>query len=260
VYPFLPDLELVNYLLRHSQLHFQTLRFGESFLLFSHCSPRKSALLLMVFLGDLETVRNFDLHRSIPEHGATRLGLHNGPLRDKYDLSFTVPSQCAEQLRTGEADIAIIPAIEYARIPDLEILPELSIASKKMVRSLLLVSKSAHWPIQKRRAGRQFPQHASADEDSLRRALENRSRIHRDAAGPGKPCLKKADAALLIGDPALRLSLTMEPYSTRIEITARRRRPQATIAGWMWNAEKAGVASPAQRLFRFRYGRAIGAL
>src|SRR6266478_2726375 len=65
----------------------------------------------------------------------------NGPLRGKYDLSFTVPSQCAEQLRTGKVDIAIIPAIEYQRIDDLVILPDMAIASKKQVRSLLIIAK-----------------------------------------------------------------------------------------------------------------------
>src|SRR5260370_27419849 len=68
-------------------------------------------------------------------------GFTNGPLRGKYDLSFTVPSQCAEQLRTGKADVAIIPAIEYQRIDDLVILPDIAIASKKLVRSLLIIAK-----------------------------------------------------------------------------------------------------------------------
>ncbi len=69
-------------------------------------------------------------------------GFTHGPLQGKYDLSFTVPSQCAEELRTGAADIAIIPAIEVQRIPNLVILPDLSIASKERVRSLLIVSQS----------------------------------------------------------------------------------------------------------------------
>ncbi len=68
-------------------------------------------------------------------------GFTHGPLRGKYDLSFTVPSQCAEALRSGAADLAIIPAIEYQRIADLVLVPNLSIASKKAVRSLLLISR-----------------------------------------------------------------------------------------------------------------------
>jgi chorismate dehydratase len=64
--------------------------------------------------------------------------------------------------------------------------------------------------------------------------------------------LKKADSALLIGDPALRLSLKMEPYSSRLEDHGSQKTPHnPPIGGWMWNAEKAGIASPSQRLFVF---------
>ena len=69
-------------------------------------------------------------------------GFTHGPLRGKYDLSFTLPSHCAEALRSGAADIAIIPAIEYQRIEDLVVLPGMAIAAKKKVRSLLLVSRT----------------------------------------------------------------------------------------------------------------------
>src|SRR5262249_4813001 len=68
-------------------------------------------------------------------------GFTKGPLLGKYELWFTVPSACAEALRGGAADVAIIPAIEYQRIPGLVILPDLSIASKRSVRSLLLIAK-----------------------------------------------------------------------------------------------------------------------
>ncbi len=48
-------------------------------------------------------------------------GFTEGPLAGKYELSFTVPSQCAEALRRGEADVAIIPSIEYQRTDNLVI-------------------------------------------------------------------------------------------------------------------------------------------
>src|SRR5215475_6465681 len=58
-----------------------------------------------------------------------------------FDVSYTLPSQCAASLRAGEADIGIIPAAAYASIPDLAILPGVAIASRQAVRSILLVSK-----------------------------------------------------------------------------------------------------------------------
>jgi hypothetical protein len=68
-------------------------------------------------------------------------GFTDGPLAGRYDLSFTMPSLCAEALRAGEADIAIIPAVEYQRIPNLVLLPEMAVAAKNEVRSILLLAK-----------------------------------------------------------------------------------------------------------------------
>jgi chorismate dehydratase len=133
-------------------------------------------------------------------------GFTHGPLRGKYELSFTVPSQCSEALRSGAADVAIIPAIEYQRIPDLVILPNLSIASKKSVRSLLLVSKK---PIQE--VARIALDRSSRSTQALTRILcEKFWHIKPEffEAAPDLPAmLQQSDAALLIGDPALRLAI-----------------------------------------------------
>src|SRR5262249_61956051 len=80
-------------------------------------------------------------------------GFTHGPLEGKYDLSFTVPSECAEALRTGTADVAIIPAIEYQRIPNLAVFPDLSITSKERLRSLLIVSKPPIRQVRRRQLG-----------------------------------------------------------------------------------------------------------
>ena len=136
-------------------------------------------------------------------------GFTHGPLQGRYDLSFTVPSQCAEQLARGNVDVAIIPAIEYQRIPGLVALPGMAIASKHAVRSLLVISRK---PIEQVR--RLALDLSSRSTEALVRLL---------AAGrwraPGAPpieftsaspdlaaMLSENDAALIIGDPALRLA------------------------------------------------------
>jgi chorismate dehydratase len=140
-------------------------------------------------------------------------GFTNGRLAGKYDLSFTVPSQCAEAMRTGAADIAIIPAIEYQRIPGLVVLPDLAIASQNRVRSLLLVSRK---PIEQVR---------SVALDSSSRSTQALTRILAARHWKIDPeffetepdlsaMLGKADAAMLIGDPALRISMAIERLST----------------------------------------------
>jgi chorismate dehydratase len=136
-------------------------------------------------------------------------GFTHGPLRGKHTLSFTVPSQCAEALRSGEVDIAIIPAIEFQRIDGLVVLPSLSIASKKSVRSLLLVSKKPIHDVRRIALDR-----SSRSTQALVRILcAKRWHIAPEffEADPDLPSmLRDADAALLIGDPALRLALDSE--------------------------------------------------
>src|SRR5438105_13687556 len=65
----------------------------------------------------------------------------HGHLAQHFDISSTVPSLCAQALQAGEADIGIIPAIAYQTIPSLTIIPEIAIAARGPVRSILLVSK-----------------------------------------------------------------------------------------------------------------------
>ena len=139
-------------------------------------------------------------------------GFTNGPLRGKYDLSFTVPSQCAEQLRTGKADVAIIPAIEYQRIDDLVILPDMAIASKKQVRSLLIIAKKPIEQVKTFALDR-----SSRSTQTLTRILCAEKWKIAPAFFEAQPdlysMLQQADAALLIGDPALRIAMAIEKDS-----------------------------------------------
>jgi len=143
-------------------------------------------------------------------------GFTHGPFQGKYDLSFTVPSQCADELRSGKADIAIIPAIEYQRIPGLTILPDLAVASKGKVRSLLLISKKPIAEVQ------------SIALDTSSRSTQALTRIlcsthwhispsFTEAAPNLDKMLHDSDAALLIGDPALRVAVELEP-STVLDV------------------------------------------
>jgi chorismate dehydratase len=122
-----------------------------------------------------------------------------------FDLSYTVPSRCAEQLKAGTADIGIIPVAAYTTIPDLVVVPGVSIAAKNEVRSILLVSKV---PVEKIRN--------VATDDSSRTSSALVKVFLRKFVGiaPGftrqtpnlEEMLRWHDAALLIGDPALQAS------------------------------------------------------
>src|SRR6185436_4094777 len=66
----------------------------------------------------------------------------HGLASPEFEISYTVPSECARELARGTADIGIIPAAAYATIPNLVIGPGVAIASKQPVRSILLVSRT----------------------------------------------------------------------------------------------------------------------
>ena len=136
-------------------------------------------------------------------------GFTEGPLAGKYELSFTVPSECAEALRRGDVDVAIIPAIEYQRMDGLVALPGMAVAASGDVRSILVVSKT---PIE--RAKRIALDTSSRSSAALVRLLAAEYwRIQPefvDAAPDAAAMLSAADAALVIGDPALRIAVKMD--------------------------------------------------
>ena len=136
-------------------------------------------------------------------------GFTEGPLKGKNDLSFTVPSLCAEALRSGQADVALIPAIEYQRMDDVVVLPGMAIAAQDEVRSILVIAKK---PIEQAR--RIALDASSRSSTALVRLLcADRWRIAPEFVDmPPDPAamLAESDAALLIGDPALRVVLRAE--------------------------------------------------
>lgn len=192
---------------------FSTFKFfdrGESFSIPVASHAEKSALLYSVFRKRAALVTK--LRISIVQYLNTAplvWGFTSGPLRGKYELSFTVPSECAEELRLGHADVAIIPAIEYQRIDELVILPYLAIASKHLVRSLLIVAKKPIEEVHSFALDR-----SSRSTQALTRILcAEKWKIAPQftEAPPDLPAmLQQADAALLIGDPALRVAVEIE--------------------------------------------------
>ena len=122
-----------------------------------------------------------------------------------FEVSYTVPSHCGRELQNGEADIGIIPAAAYATIPNLSILPGVAIASKRPVRSILLVSAK---PLAQIRS-------VALDSSSLTSVALTRVLFEQFWGGSREfvshppsleSMLASSDAALLIGDPALKVN------------------------------------------------------
>lgn len=144
--------------------------------------------------------------------------LHDETLRHGHELSFRLPAECAEALRNGTVDVGLVPAVELLRQP-LEALPGVGIAALGPVRSILLISRC---PISEIR---------TLATDSSSRTSVMLSRIileERYGVSPmliSRPpvlddMLAEADAALIIGDPALRLEPNSLPYPQVIDLGA----------------------------------------
>jgi predicted solute-binding protein len=135
----------------------------------------------------------------------------HGAQKDLFDLSFDIPADCARRLAKGEADIGIVPA---AVLPELglEIIRGAGIAAHGAVRSILLISKVAPAEIR-----------TLALDASSRTSVVLARIVLRDRYGATPRCitmppdlstmLEAADAALVIGDPALRIDPLQAPHT-----------------------------------------------
>ena len=130
-----------------------------------------------------------------------------------FDLEFRLPSECADALASGAADIGIVPSFELTR-QQLDILPGAGIACHGPVRSILLVAAKSLGNVRTLAA------------DSSSRTSVELARIILDRKYGVRPevlqhapdldaMLGAADAALIIGDPALRIEPDHLPYEVR---------------------------------------------
>ena len=141
-------------------------------------------------------------------------GMCHGPQRNLFDLSFALPSVCADRLRSGEADAGLVPVIELARQPDLLVVPGTAVACRGAVRSIVLVSKKPLEAIESFAADT-----GSRTSVVLTQVVAAHAHGIRPKARPYPPrlgeMLEIADAALVIGDPALAIDPSMTSWKGR---------------------------------------------
>lgn len=143
-------------------------------------------------------------------------GFLNGPLKKetepggRYRFRFDLPADCAAALARGDADLGLVPCAELDRL-GMGFLPGLGIASDGPVRSIFLISKTPFANIRRLAADS-----SSRTSVALTRILLGERYGCRPAIGTHAPDLEEMlaehDAALIIGDPALRLDPATLPY------------------------------------------------
>jgi chorismate dehydratase len=129
-------------------------------------------------------------------------GIEQGLGADRLALSYDVPSVLASRMAAGELDLALLPVIELARIPNLVVVPGLAIGSLGNCRSVFLVAKK---PLAEVRSVALDPE--SRTSNALTRVLfaEAWGIAPSFADGPRDLtlALEEHDAAVRIGDKAL---------------------------------------------------------
>jgi len=120
-------------------------------------------------------------------------------------FTHEAPARCAEMLANGEVDSALVPVIEYQSIPEIAIVPDVCVGSRSAVRSVVIASKLNNLKKVKR----------VVLDDSSRTSVALVKIIFREFLGfepeweTAPPdltsMLRHADAALIIGDPAMQI-------------------------------------------------------
>ena len=129
-------------------------------------------------------------------------GLVEGLAAERIELVHAVPSELARRMGDGTLDLALLPVIELARLPGLEIVPGLAIGTRGPAASVLLVSRV---PPERVRTLALDPESRTSNvlaQLLLARAWRASFRCV-DGARDLEASLREADAVVRIGDKAL---------------------------------------------------------
>lgn len=125
-------------------------------------------------------------------------------LRERYNVHYTLPSQCAAQLASGEADLGLIPIAALPALPQVRAVPGCTIASLREVRSIQLVLRPGVSLNNIRTLAADTASRSSTMYVRLLlRHFYNHEPMIYEQAADLRTMLQAHDAALLIGDPAL---------------------------------------------------------
>jgi len=109
-------------------------------------------------------------------------------------------------LARGEVDAALVPVIEYQRIDDISIVPDVCVGSKTAVRSVVLVTRKNNLKKVERVALDESSRTSAALVKIIFREFLNFEPEWTTAAPDLHSMMQQADAALIIGDPAMTIS------------------------------------------------------
>jgi chorismate dehydratase len=127
----------------------------------------------------------------------------NGSHRGSVDFVEAVPSRCARLLSESDVEGALIPVIEYQRIPSGFLVPDVCVGSKKEVLSVVLVSKDKTLENIESIALDESSRTSATLVKVIFKEFLGREPEWTTSAPNIQEMLDKFDAALIIGDPGM---------------------------------------------------------
>ncbi|MDT5062430.1 MAG: chorismate dehydratase [Acidobacteriota bacterium] len=134
--------------------------------------------------------------------------MHGMRQREIELVTDTAPARCAEMLARAQVDAALVPVIEYQRIPDLLVVPGVCIGSRQSVRSVVLVMREELKELRNVRkvALDNSSRTSAALVQIIFREFLGFEPEWTESAPDVASMLRENDAALIIGDPGMTFS------------------------------------------------------
>jgi chorismate dehydratase len=131
-----------------------------------------------------------------------------GSRQDAVELvTDAAPARCADLLASGEVEVALVPVIEYQRMPDVRVVPGVCVGSRSAVRSVVVVSKYDDLKKVRRVSLDASSRTSQALVKIIFREFLGLEPKWEISSPDIHAMMKDNDAALLIGDPAMKISL-----------------------------------------------------
>lgn len=166
-----------------------------------------------------------------------------GSNRGRYELILdNAPARSAELLAQKRVDAALVPVIEYQRIEDVLLVPDVCVGAKERVRSVCLVTRGEDLENVKSVALDVSSKTSVALAKIIFREFLEKEPNYREAKPNLEAMLATADCALLIGDPALTVDESVYRKFDLAETWKNFTGFGFVFAMWMANAEKSEIA------------------
>lgn len=154
----------------------------------------------------------------------------------------TAPARSAELLRERRVDAALVPVIEYQRIDDILLIPNVCVGAQEKVRSVCLVTKGEDLQDVKTVALDVSSRTSVALSKIIFREFYGFEPHYKEAKPNLSEMLSSSDCALLIGDPSLTIDETKNRKFDLAETWKSFTGFGFVFAMWMAQIEKADMA------------------